>query len=89
MFHFIKKLPAALFTLAALFHTAAAEPAPAQRVDYKIGFLGAPAFPKVDWNDANMQRMKDLGFNVMQLNIAWGSRPNEEPLNLEDLVALP
>ena len=62
---------------------------PAQRVDYKVGFLGAPSFPKVDWNDANMQRMKNLGFNVMQLNIAWGSRPNDEPLNLEDLVALP
>ena len=61
----------------------------AQRVDYKVGFLGAPSFPKVDWNDANMQRMKTLGFNVMQLNIAWGSRPNDEPLNLEDLVALP
>ena len=62
---------------------------PAQRVDYKVGFLGAPSFPKVDWNDANMQHMKNLGFNVMQLNIAWGSRPNDEPLNLEDLVALP
>jgi len=86
-----RHLPAACFAFAVLFHPAMADagPAPAQRVDYKIGFLGAPSFPKVEWNDGNLQRMKDLGFNVMQLNIAWGSRPNDEPLNLEDLVALP
>jgi len=66
-----------------------AHPAPAQRVDYKIGFLGAPCHPEVDWSEANLQRMKKLGFNVLQLNIAWGYRPNDEPLNLEDVVALP
>ena len=42
-----------------------------QKVDYKVGFLGAPSHPEVDWNAANLQRMKDLGFNVLQLNIAW------------------
>ena len=36
-----------------------------------------------------MQRMKDLGFNAMQLNIAWAYRPYDEALNLEDVVALP
>lgn len=56
---------------------------------YKIGFLGAPSHPKVEWNDANMQKMKDLGFNAMQLNIAWGYRPGDEALNLEDVVELP
>ena len=61
----------------------------AQVVDYKVGFLGAPCHPKVDWNAANLQRMKDLGFNVLQLNIAWGYRPNDEALNLEDVVDLP
>src|SRR5665647_682266 len=33
--------------------------------------------------------MKYLGFNTMQLNIAWSWRPNDEALNLEDVVALP
>jgi hypothetical protein len=68
----------------------------AQQVEYKIGFLGAPSFPgaenpalKLKWDDANMQRMKDLGFNTMQLNIAWAYRPYDEALNLEDVVALP
>lgn len=56
---------------------------------YKVGFLGAPSYPKVEWNDANMQKMKDLGFNAMQLNIAWGYRPGDEALNLEDVVELP
>lgn len=31
-------------------------------------------------------KLKELGFNCIQLNIAWGSRPNDEPLNLEDVV---
>jgi len=45
-----------------------------QRVDYKVGFLGVPCHPEVEWNEVNLQRMKDLGFNVLQLNIAWGYR---------------
>ncbi len=60
-----------------------------QRVEYKVGFLGAPSHPEVEWNDANLKRMKDLGFNVLQLNIAWGYRPNDEALNLEDVIDLP
>jgi hypothetical protein len=60
-----------------------------QKVDYKVGFLGAPSHPEVEWNAANLQRMKDLGFNVLQLNIAWGYRPNDEALNLEDVIDLP
>jgi len=60
-----------------------------QRVDYKVGFLGVPCHPEVAWNAENLQRMKDLGFNVLQLNIAWGYRPNDEALNLEDVVDLP
>lgn len=55
----------------------------------KVGFLGAPSFPEVEWNDENMQRMKDLGFNAMQLNIAWGYRPADNPLNIEDVVEVP
>lgn len=60
-----------------------------QNVNYKIGLLGAPSYPNVDWNDENMKIMKELGFNTMQLNIAWGYRPNDNPLNLEDVIELP
>ena len=61
----------------------------AQQLEYKVGFLGTPDHPEVEWNNKNMQLMKLLGFNTMQLNIAWGSRPNDEPLNLEDVVEVP
>ncbi|MFH1573523.1 MAG: hypothetical protein ABIG68_06035, partial [Acidobacteriota bacterium] len=33
--------------------------------------------------------MKALGFNSLQLNIAWGARPGDEALNLEDVVKIP
>lgn len=63
---------------------------------YKVGILGAPSFPeaenpalKVEWNDENMARMKRLGFNTMQLNMAWAYRPYDEALNVEDVVTLP
>ena len=52
----------------------------AQQLEYKVGFLGVPDNPEVAWNDENMQKMKDLGFNTIQLNIAWGYRPNDERL---------
>ena len=60
-----------------------------QNVDYKVGILGAPSFPDVEWNDLNMKRMKKLGFNTLQLNIGWGYRPGDNPLNLEDVLVLP
>jgi hypothetical protein len=60
-----------------------------QNPEYKVGFIGVPDEPNVEWNDKNMQKMKDIGFNTMQLNIAWGYRPNDEPLNLEDVVSIP
>jgi len=60
-----------------------------QNVDYKVGMLGVPSYPYVEWNDKNMQLMKKLGYNAMQLNIAWGYRPADNPLNLEDVLILP
>jgi hypothetical protein len=67
-----------------------------ERTVYHIGILGAPSFPDAEnpalrpkWNDADLERMKALGFNAMQLNIAWAYRPYDEPLNLEDVVRLP
>lgn len=63
-------------------------------MDTRIGFPGIPIAPDsrflwpVPWDLPNLQRLKDLGFNAIQLNIAWGCRPGDEPLNLEDLVEL-
>jgi hypothetical protein len=65
-------------------------------VQYRIGILGAPSFPddpnpilEVKWTDANLKKMKDLGFNAMQINMAWAYRPYDEILNLEDVVPVP
>lgn len=60
-----------------------------QSFKYKVGILGAPSSPNVEWNDKNMELMKELGFNTMQLNIAWGYRPADNALNLEDVIPVP
>jgi len=52
---------------------------------YRVALLGTPV-EKVEWNADNLREIKSLGFNAVQLNIAWGSRPWDEPLNLEDVV---
>ncbi|MDR1638905.1 MAG: hypothetical protein LBT59_04340 [Clostridiales bacterium] len=57
-------------------------------MQYRIGILGTPADPHIPWSDENLTELKTLGFNTMQLNIAWGSRPADEPLNLEDVILL-
>lgn len=56
---------------------------------YRVAHLGCPIEPEVPWNEDSFKRLKDLGFNTVQLNIAWGFRPGDEPLNLEDVVDLP
>jgi hypothetical protein len=53
---------------------------------YRIAFLGCPSNFHIRWNRANLQKLRDLGFNCAQLSIAWGARPGDEPLNLEDVV---
>ncbi|MCY3020636.1 MAG: hypothetical protein NTW87_16585 [Planctomycetota bacterium] len=64
-------------------------------LQYKVGFLGIPDSTKgemrvpVPWNAENLGRLKALGFNAIQLNVAWGPRPADEPLNIEDVVELP
>ncbi len=55
----------------------------------RVGILGCPSRPQVAWTIENLRILQDLGFNTMQLNIAWGYRPADEPLNLEDVVDLP
>jgi hypothetical protein len=56
---------------------------------YRIAVLGNPETPEARFDDAQLARLKELGFNMVQLNIAWGSRPPGEPLNLEDVLPLP
>ncbi len=62
----------------------------------RVGQLGNPNSAEpfkywrvVPWSDANLQRLKDAGFNTIQVNIAWGPRPDDEVLNLEDVIELP
>ena len=62
---------------------------------YKVGFLGIPYSVEsemhvpVAWNEENIGKLKQLGFNMVQVNVAWGSRPGDEALNIEDIVELP
>ena len=56
---------------------------------HRVGFLGCPPYPGVEWNESNVARLEDLGFNTVQLNIAWGYRPGGEALNLEDVIDVP
>ncbi len=41
------------------------------------------------WTLASLARLRELGFTQVQLNLAWGSRPDDETLNLEDVVVPP
>jgi len=55
-------------------------------LQYRVGLMGSPNDFTVEWSDANLVKLKSLGFNTMQLNIAWGCRPGDEALNMEDVV---
>lgn len=59
------------------------------KFEYTVGVLGAPSSPDIEWNDSNILLMKKLGFNTMQLNIAWGYRPADNALILEDVIVVP
>ena len=52
---------------------------------YFIGIVGSPSDPDISWSDNELMKIKDLGVNMLQLSIAWGGRPANEVLNLEDL----
>ena len=60
-----------------------------EKLLYKVGVVGCPSKTDVAWNKKNLSILKKLGFNALQLNIAWGCRPADEPLNLEDVVKIP
>ena len=65
------------------------------RLEYKVGHLGTPSSSvpfemtvTVPWTPETVGQLKKLGFNTIQVNVAWGPRPNDEPLNIEDIVQL-
>lgn len=53
--------------------------------EYFIGIVGNPSSPEIDWSDEQLQQIQALGVNMLQLSIAWGGKPADEVLNLEDL----
>ncbi len=53
--------------------------------DITIGIVGHPTTPDVAWSDKQLQVLKDIGLNTLQLSIAWSWRPAGEVLNLENL----
>jgi hypothetical protein len=64
-------------------------------LEYKVGFLGNPSSSipfemtvPVPWTKETVAQLKKLGFNTIQINVAWGPRPADEVLNVEDLVQL-
>jgi len=55
--------------------------------EYVIGIVGNPSSPEIEWSDEQLSRIKELGVNMLQLSIAWGGKPANEVINLEDLDA--
>lgn len=53
---------------------------------YKVAIIGNPANPDIRYDAKQLSELKQLGFNTIQLNIAWGYRPADEALNLEDIL---
>ena len=54
---------------------------------HRIAIVGNPAVPDTRFDDAQLRALTGLGYNTVQLNIAWGSRPADEPLNIEDVIS--
>ncbi len=52
---------------------------------YFVGIVGNPSVPDIRWSDDELEQIKALGVNIVQLSIAWGNKPANEVLNLEDL----
>jgi hypothetical protein len=76
---------------AALVGTAANAPSGSLRspggFKWFVGVVGNPSAPEISWSDDELERIKALGVNTVQLSIAWGGKPANEVLNLEDLDA--
>jgi hypothetical protein len=54
----------------------------------RIGIVGTPSQPAHEWTPDTMHQLRELGFNAVQLNIAWSYRPEDETLNLEDILVI-
>jgi hypothetical protein len=54
---------------------------------YFVGVVGNPSVLDISWSDEQLEAIKALGVNMVQLSIAWGNKPANEVLNLEDLNA--
>ena len=52
---------------------------------YFVGIVGNPSVPDISWSNDELEQIKALGVNMVQLSIAWGGKPANEVLNLEDL----
>jgi len=56
--------------------------------EYFIGIVGSPSvITDIKWDDKQLEDLKGLGVNMLQLSIAWGGKPGNEVINLEDLDA--
>lgn len=55
--------------------------------EYKVAIVGHPSCPQTSYDEYKLARLKELGFNMVQLNLAWGKRPADEALNLEDILS--
>jgi len=55
------------------------------RFDRVIGIVGHPTTPDVAWSDEQLEALRGLGVETLQLAIAWAWRPANEVLNLEHL----
>jgi hypothetical protein len=54
----------------------------------RIGIIWDPVHP-VSWSDGGLEKLKAIGFNEVQLNLAWGSHPTGDPITLCDIVTVP
>ncbi len=52
--------------------------------EYVIGLVGHPQSADVSWSDAQLCALREVGFNTLQLSLAWSWRPFNEVLNLEN-----
>lgn len=54
--------------------------------EYFVGIVGNPSVVSdIRWDDEQLKDLKELGVNMLQLSIAWGGKPGNEVINLEDL----
>ncbi len=61
---------------------------PVSKPEIRIGILGNPTV-RPTWSDEEVKALAGLGFNEVQVNIAWGRRPFDEALDLLDVVTVP